>query len=255
MKNLVAIWLVFVASAAHAGMSYHFSSTTDRSKTTLAGNVNVEGKNIRIDFEKGDDILFRDGSIVVSHDGGNTVYLIDPKRKTYSDLNIEQLFSALGDITRSGSGLFDISIRNHAVGVRPPVAGGIIENYPTKKWVIDASYDLTIKLLGETTQMKVRSLTESWTTDKLSREYLTFLQLKPLRTGVKELDDFLAAQTKNVTGFPLRQVVRSTTTTGGHTETSTTTVVISRIRVVTIHRDVFRIPSGFRKEAPKISMP
>lgn len=248
MRTLIFVVSMLVATSAFAGLSYDFSSTTSNGRNELAGRVIVDKSNLRIDFQKGDNLLFRDNTIVVSRDGGKTLLLIDPAKKTYSELNIEQFFSALGGIADSGSGLFDVSVRNQKVNVRPVGSGGVIEGHRTRKYLIDSSFDMKLKLLGEVTEMNVKTSSETWTTDRFSKDYVTFLQIKPYRSGISELDKFLEAQTKGLEGFPLKQIVKSSTTTDGHTETVTTTILIKNIKDVSASPKVFEVPRGYKKQ-------
>lgn len=73
MKHLALCSAVtLVATNLLAGYTYHFHSVTSepRGEISTAGTAAVDGRNIRVDFEKGDNMLFSDKSVVISKDGG-----------------------------------------------------------------------------------------------------------------------------------------------------------------------------------------
>jgi hypothetical protein len=139
-RFIVAAALAVVASSAFAGVTYHYSSTTEgMAHTMLDGNVAIEGSRLRIDMAHGDGMLFKDGAIVLSTDGGKTLHVLDPSSKTYYDLELSQLLGA-GNSALSQLGA-DLKIENPKVNVVDQGDGGTIEGFATKRSRIDSSYD------------------------------------------------------------------------------------------------------------------
>src|SRR5512140_1537462 len=90
MKRIVAALAVLaVAQSAFAGLSYNFESLTKGLRqSSVTGSTLAEGNNFRMNIVKGDGFTFADHSFVISHDGGKTLMVGDPKSKTYYQLDL-----------------------------------------------------------------------------------------------------------------------------------------------------------------------
>lgn len=237
-----------LALPASAGMTYEFRSTTEGGQASaLVGRASIEGNKMRMEFSEGDDVMFKDGSVVISADGGATLAILDTREKTYTELRTDEIFSALGAMMKSMGGMFRMEIENPTVNVREAGAGEEIEGYATKKYVIDASYDMVIKVMGMTRKTSITSQTDAWVTNEIGREFSTFVQQRGLKTGMEDFDELIDQQANAIRGFPLRQVIRTTTTSGGRSETSTTTMTVTRIREQAIPASQFEIPAGYEE--------
>ena len=88
-----AILLAVLAALAlplRAGVTYSFNSATDgRAGTEMSGTTQIEGSSVRLDFIRGDRMIFKDGSVVLSRDGGKNLLVLDPGKKTYFELDLE----------------------------------------------------------------------------------------------------------------------------------------------------------------------
>lgn len=254
MKRFLSLFtlLLFCAAGLFAGTQYDFNSVTSgRGGTTMSGTASVDGASMRLDLNKGDGVLFKDRSVVLSSDGGKTLIVLNPGDKTFYELQLDQVFSAMGSVMKSMGGMFQMSVDNQKVDVQEAGSGGELEGYPTRKYVINASYDLNMKIMGMKSSSHIESTTESWATDDLSTDLVTFVQMKNLRTGIEGLDDLLSAQTSAVKGFPLKQVTTTTTTQGRKKDTQTTTVTIANVRTASIPSDQFEVPAGYTEgESP-----
>lgn len=254
MKRFLSALALFLLCTAtlFAGVQYDFSSVTSgRGGTTMSGTASVEGARMRLELAEGDGVLFKDGSVVLSSDGGKTLLVLDPKSKTYYELQLEQVFKALGSVMKSMGGMIQMSVDNQKVDVQQAGDGGKIEGYSTRKYDINAAYDLNMKIMGMNSSSHIESTTESWATDELSADLMTFVQMRNLRTGIDGLDELLAAQTTGVKGFPLKQVTTTKTTQGKKSNTQTTTVTVVNVRDSDIPASQFEIPSGYSEgESP-----
>lgn len=250
-KIALVLLLLFAAAAAQAGAVYQFKTVTDAKTAGMSGKAAVEGTSVRLDIEKGDGVLLKDGGAMISTDGGKTFKVLDTKQKTYFELELEQLLGSLGAIANSMGGMIKISFENHKVTVTKAGAGEPIEGYPTTKYVTDSSYDMIMTVMGRKNTTSMVSRTETWTTDKLSPQLMTFVQQKGLKTGMPELDKFIEKEAAQIKGFPLKQVVTATQTQGKKTQTSTTTTTISGIKETSVPASTFEIPAGYKEtESP-----
>ncbi|HVT44941.1 MAG TPA: DUF4412 domain-containing protein [Thermoanaerobaculia bacterium] len=254
----IALFVVLAAfsSALSAGVTYQFKSVTDGKGGALDGTAFVEGSRVRLDFRSGDGMVFQKGTIVLSDDGGKTMRILDPKNKTYYEFSLEEMVASLGGIVKGMGGLFKMDISNPDVKVADGGDGGTIEGYPTKKYLVDSSYDMNMTVMGMKRAMKISTRSESWTTDKLAGELMTFVQHRGLRTGIEDLDKLIAAQGAATKGFLLKQVSTTTTTQGGKAATSVTTTTVSNIETAPIPASRFEMPAGYRQgEAPFAAIP
>ena len=258
MKRIVLLLgaLAFVASTASAGLKYEFSSVTSgRGGTKMVGTAKVEGSNMRLDLKEGDNVLFQDNSVVISNDGGKTLLVIDTKKKTYYELSLEDTFQAMGGLMKSMGGMVQMSIDNQSVDVADGGDGGTIHGYPTRKYVVTTSYDFAMKIMGMNRSSHIDMKTESWSTDKIPQDSMTFVQMRGLRTGMDDLDKLIAAQTAAVKGFPLKQVITTTTSQGKKSDTQTTTMEVTSIEQTNIADSEFEVPAGYEKgESPLAAM-
>jgi hypothetical protein len=246
-KVTFALLVLLVSIPAFGGLTYDFKSTVDRGKGGLSGSAAVEEGKVRLEIADGDDVILRDGNVMISSDGGKTFTVLDPQKKTYFTIELEQLMSSVGAAMNSMGGMFKMSFANHAVKAQPPAQGEPIEGYPTTKYVVDSSYDLTIEMFGRKSVTNVASHSETWSTEKLSAGLATFVQTKGFKTGMAELDKFVEKETRAIKGFPLKQVTTVTQTKGKKSETITTVVTVTAVKQTKIPDSSFVIPAGYKE--------
>src|ERR1051325_4002438 len=114
-----AALLAALAPAAFAGIVYNFQSTSSGTRAaTLAGRTEAEGTNLRVELATGDGMLFKDGAIVLSSDGGRTLHVVDPGSKTYYDLQLDQILGGAGSMFKQLGDAVKISVSNPKVTTR-----------------------------------------------------------------------------------------------------------------------------------------
>ena len=203
MKRLAFLTLVLAAANAAAAITYRFDGTTG------AGRVTADGPQMRVEFTRGDGVIFRDGAVVTSNDGGRTLTLLDPHAKKPVSLRMDDLLGA-------------VTIRNAKSTARDLGDGGVVEGYPTRKWVVDGSYDVTA---GDLT-MHFTLHSESWRTEHIAED----AQFK----GGDVAGKLLPASVK---GFPLKE----TTTVRSANSVVTTSTKIYDVHVTESTPAVYRV--------------
>lgn len=247
--RLLSLSLLLATPLAAAGLTYDFSTTTKGGAgSAMSGTASVQNQNARVEFTRGDGLLFQNGSVVVTADGGKTLRILDPRAKTYYTLSFDELFATAGALMKSMGSMFQLSFANQKVEVKPAGPGDAIEGYPTKKYTVLTSYDMTAKVLGSDLSSRVEMRTDVWATPRLSAGYATFVQNRSVRTGIEGIDALIAAQSKGVEGFPLRQVTTIRTSQRGRVDEQTTTVAISKIREGEIPASSFALPPGYSEK-------
>ncbi|HYS53438.1 MAG TPA: DUF4412 domain-containing protein [Thermoanaerobaculia bacterium] len=245
MKRFLTLCaLVAIASSASAALTYKFQSSTSGGRSsTIAGTVAVDGSRLRMDIASGDGMLLKDNSVVLSNDGGKTMSVFDASTKNYFDFQIEQLLSSSTSMLNSLGGMVKIDFKNPQVNVQDAGDGGTIEGYPTRKYVLSASYDIDIDAMGQKMTMHSVLNSENWMTERLSSEATSFIQTRGLRTGIDVVDKIIEAQTSSMKGFPLKQVA----TVKVNDMTITTTSSVNNIQRRDVDPSQFAAPDGYTK--------
>ncbi len=238
MKSLLSSVVIVLASIrATAGLTYDIHTATSGAQSSEQKiHATVDGRNVRLDFEQGDGLVFRNGAIAISRDGGNTLEVLDPEAKTYYEID-------LGAVAPPGM-MELLKLSNEKVSVKDNGDGGVIEGYPTHRMMITAGADVAIGNMK--TRLDVTM--ESWSTPKIPAESAAFLQHRGGSTGMPVLDKLIAAQNDSIKGFPLKQVTHVRMASGGKTTIEmTSTTSVSNVKEKPATASTFALPPGFRK--------
>jgi hypothetical protein len=243
MKSTLYSVLILIATLpAAAGLTYDFSTVTSgAAASTQTAHAAVQGSDVRLEFEKGDGMVFKDGAIALSHDAGSTLYVLDPGAKTYYLIDL--------DAVGGGGMLGMLQLSNEKVNVRDAGDGGVIQGFPTRRTIVTAGADVAV---GTTVSMHLDVTMETWSTDKLPADAASFLSRKGASTGLPILDKLIAAQSKASKGFPLKQTTTVHILQGGReTVGMTANTTVTNVRNAAIAKARFALPAGFRKtESP-----
>jgi hypothetical protein len=249
MKRIVvALVLVLIAPALFAGATYKFRSvTTGVASQTLEGTVKTDGAKIRMEMTAGDGVLFKNGSVVVSNDGGKTLNVTDKATKSYYQLDLTDLLGGASSVTKQFGDLVKFDVKNAKVDVKHAGSVGAVEGFPAQRSTVDSSYELVVNAMGQNMSMKTKNATELWWTDKVPASYTNALQQRGIRTGIDAIDKMLQAQTSSIKGFPLKQVTTTTVTMNGQEMKTTTTSTVSAFKEAKFADAEFVIPAGYTK--------
>ncbi|HYU26327.1 MAG TPA: hypothetical protein VEO74_14055 [Thermoanaerobaculia bacterium] len=220
MKKLAGALLLLVAVDAAAGVSYRLESSTGTS-----GRVISEGTNLRLEMDN--------GSVLITIDGGKTLTILDPARKTFSTMGATDLVG------------IDVAIVNPKTAARDLGDGGLLQGYPTRKWSVETSFDATI----ETFTIHVTLRSESWRTERLPEAAATILAGQSARTGIAAIDKLLESMASaKVKGFPLKETTTIRTKGAAGDENSvTSTVAVHDVRRVATTPAQFVVPAGYKR--------
>ncbi len=198
--------LLLIASNALAGIAYRFDGTA------ASGRVVAEGPNMRVEFTRGERVI----SVMLSNDGGKNLVMLDLALKTFNVINVANLLES-------------VTLTNAKATARDAGDGGTIEGYPTRKWVVDGSYDIRV---GEM-PVHFTMHSESWRTDRITED----AQLKS--AGIPQ-----AIMPANLKGFPLKEVM-TIASKGG---TVTSTMAVHDVRRVNTTPAMFTVPPGYKRK-------
>lgn len=253
----LALLLVFPAGPALAGL-YFESTTTDQPERGKANQILVhswiDGDFAKVLFIDGDEGLMKDGSYLLTRDGGATLHLVNPKDKNYMVWDLDAMFAGLAAMMQSAGPLFNLDFSNPSFEKLGDESGGELLGRSTRKHSYRSKFDMTVKIVGIKRESHVESMQEVWVAYDLSDPGLgIWLRQKPPSTGDPEFDKLLLAGWEAMEGFPLKSVTRSVTTSKkkGKTNTTVSTMVVTVLREETPPAGTFDIPGDYTL----ISMP
>jgi hypothetical protein len=237
----------FAAVASFAGVTYDFrSETTGLQQVTVDGTVAVEGPNLRMSMFHGYAMVFQNGSIILSRDGGKTLSVFDPETHTYFEITLDEVTASIAGVLKNSA--VNVTFDNPVVNVKDAGDGGTLEGFPTKKTLLEATIDIHIDAMGQTLTSKMSMHNESWTTDKVPANAVNVFQQRSVVTGIDALDKLIAAQSASLKGrFPLKQVTTVHLIQNGRDLATTTTATVSNIKQKAIDASVFAQPEGYSR--------
>ncbi|HUO87200.1 MAG TPA: hypothetical protein VM617_07395 [Thermoanaerobaculia bacterium] len=251
LVGLAALCLLAVAPA-EAAIHYQALTTVEAEgqkpqRTQVEGWV--DGGNAKVVFAEAGVPTFQKGQYLLTGDGGETLYLVDPKEKTYAQWDLEAMFQALGAIMQSIQPLVNLTIDNVEVTQLASQPGDAVHGLPTTYHKHRMSYDMAIKVFGMSRANRVETVQETWSTGELSDLGLGVWLRNVPTTGFGDLDELIEAEMSTVSGFPLKSV-GVTTTTGqkGKQTTSTTRMEVTSLdRSASIPASTFELPAGYTR--------
>lgn len=262
----IAVAAFTVAQASWAGYYYESVTVTKNDKGKQMDQIMVkswvEGPKARVEFESGQkEGPFAQGTYWVTTDGGETIYWVNPKDRTYSEFNLEKMMSALGQTMQmldqmGGMMKMEFTDVSHEKVSEGP--GGSILGYPTTRYEYKSGYTMVIKVMGFGQQTRVDMDGEIWSTDALDASGFG-VWLRPdrsLSTGFEDLDEMINTQAQAIKGFPLKSVVTSRMTNKkGKTQTSVSTTEVRTLREQSSADVSFTVPAGYTETQMIPNMP
>ena len=254
IRLAVTVAILLGARIVSAGIEYQFRQIRRSEVETvpsldITGRAVVEGERSRVDFTGGTP--YTPGTYVISLDGARSLTFVDPAHKTYAEVNLAGLASAVGAARIEISNL---KSNVETLGDHPIIAG-----MPTNHARLTVKYDITMNLGTLALKQRVQTIIDKWTTNVFGDVNDTFLANGSLHTGNPRLDEILDAETTKIKGLPLRQVVQVTTTSQNSrlgsselkfspTRKQTTEMVVSSVESRPIEPSAFQIPVTYTKQ-------
>jgi hypothetical protein len=255
-NTLLSLCLAAVAAlaAAPAEAAIHYQAvTTVESEGQKPQKTQVEawvdGAGAKVLFSEAGVPTLEKGQYLLTSDGGETLFLVDPKEKTYAEWDLDALFAAFGAIMESVQPLVNLKIDNVEVVRLGEEAGPAIHGLPTTHVTHRTEYDMTIKVFGMSRANHVETVQETWSTTELADAGLGIWLRNVPTTGFGDLDELVAAEMATVRGFPLKTVSVSTSTgQKGKASTSKTTMEVTSLdRSATVPAGTFELPAGYTR--------
>lgn len=249
---LTALGLL-AAGPVFAGWAYEAVTTDDaaRGKPRVLGvRAWVDGAKTKVEFTDGSKQgPFSAGSYLLTQDGGQTLYLVDPKEKAYSRWDMEAMFQMLGNLMESSGGLFEMEFSDISSKKLLEEPGGSVLGYPTTHYRWQSGYTLRMSVMGMKREHQAEVLQDLWVTDAHDAAgFLVWLRPDRMKTGNQDFDALLASEMKKLSGFPLKSTTVTTTRDKkGRENVTRSTTEVTSLREEAIAGAVFELPADYEE--------
>lgn len=246
---------LFLSLSVPGFAGIHYKAVT-KTEGPQNGDIQVEGwvsgdnAKVAILESAGNPVLQQD-AYLVTKDGGKTLYLVNPKDKTYAEWNLQGLLGTVGAVMNGLGPLLKIQFSEPKVEKLGEEDGGTVAGLPTRHYKLRTSYSMSVKVLGMGNTTDVVSDQDVWATSKLQDVGLgVWLRAEPPRTGNAEFDKLIAAEAVKPQGFPLKMITVNTSTSkrGNRTQTTKSTMEVTQLDTsASVPASAFEIPAGYEK--------
>lgn len=252
LSLLVAVVLLAPAVPVLAGVHYIADTVvTGANESTTRVESWVDGEKAKILFVQSDQPMVGENDYLITVDGGQTLFLVDPEEETYMEWDIQGMLAAVGSMMEGMKGMMSMEFSDPEVEKLAEEPGGEILGYPTTHVRYRTRYTTSIKVMGMKRQNTTETVQDLWATDAFGDPALgVWLRTEPPATGIEGLDEVIAAELDKIEGLPLKSVSVSTTTgQKGKRETTTRTETeVTMLDETDIPDSTFEIPSGYTRQ-------
>ncbi|PIE02256.1 MAG: hypothetical protein CSA81_07765 [Acidobacteria bacterium] len=257
MRKHLVLFMVFCTPVL-AGWTFLTETRTsdDKGQVTQKTIVKsmVDGTNGKFIFQESTDSpIAATGNYLLTNDGSQTIYLVDPVNKTYSLFHISQMLKTAGTMMNMVQGVVKMEFSEPEITILEEKKGKAIQGLPTDYRKSVTSYEMKMKVLGIKRVLDVKTTEESWTTKQFTdTAFSAWLRKDPAPTGNEELDRIIRAATEQVEGYPLKLIQTNQTTTWNKKKTkvkdkttTTTVMAVTQLKQETIEPSQFVIPDTY----------
>lgn len=245
--------LALVATTAQAGHYYESVTLTRGAGPNSEQKVRgwVEGDNARVEFVTGDRSgHFAQGNYLVTTDGGENVYLVNPGDETYGAFNLDEMMAVLGqtmEMMEKMGGMVTMEFTDASNELVLEEAGETILGHGTTHYRFKSGYTMSMGIMGMKRDTRNESTTDIWATDELDASGFG-VWLRPgqqMKTGNDDIDQILGQKLQTIEGYPLKMVVESTSAGAGNSGKTTTTMDVTTLREESVDASQFTWPDHY----------
>lgn len=253
MRRLLGCLIVLAALPSWAGVMYTAVTRTILGSTTRAGDMRVrawvEGKQARMDFLESSLPELAAGTYLISSDGGNTSFLVDPRSKSYERWDMDAMIGNMADIMRSLRKQMKVRFDEPTVEKLVDEPGPVMNGMPTHHYRYRTSYKAFIDL-AETETISTITEEDIWTTTAITEPGVVALLNKRPSSGDEQLDRIIQKEMDKVPGFPLKHITSTRTETRKETTESRTEMEVVELKTLPIAASMFQLPRGYMELSP-----
>lgn len=255
MKRIAAALFVgmLVAGTAFAGIHYRARTYQEGANAAKEMNMTVEawidGLNAKILFQESGNPFMEKGTYLVTSDGGQTLYLVNAKEKTYSEWDLNAILNMADSMMQSMGPMMSLEIENPHVETLLEEDGGDIHGYSTTHRQFRTTYSMQMKIMGMKRAQNHDSVQDIWSTTEIDHEaFGVWLRREPPAMGNTGLKELVEAEMSKIRGFPLKTVDQVTTAgKKGKQRTTRTITEVTELSEMAIDSGLFAIPAGFEE--------
>lgn len=248
---------------AAAGWYYEATTVTEsdqaRRSDTMTVKAWVDGPSTKVEFVDGDQSGFlAAGNYMVTIDGGEHLYLVNPSEQTYSPFNLGEMMNTVGAMMEGMGEMIKMEFTDISTEKLSEGPGESILGYSTKHYQYRTAYTMNMAIMGMKQQQQVDMVQDLWVTDAFDPRSGFAVWMRPdkrMDGFIDGLDELMEAEFSKVTGAPLKMVMVQNSTgsgggllgRGGKEQTTTTTITneVTTLREESISGETFQVPAGY----------
>ncbi len=216
------------------------------SGVTMLANAVGDSSNGRLDIVQamqpgpmspGDYVLFSQGKMT----------FVRPAAREYSEVTPFQMASSATTMAGATIKLSNLKVSGEALGSDTALG------QPTRHVRLTQEYTMGIDMMGMHQDAAIHSVTEYWYVDLplMSNPFTSTPSVVPDSASANPLAELFTKTLETMKtlkpGFPIKQVLTSSTSAMGNSMEVTQTTEISDIKPTTLDRSKFAVPAGFTK--------
>lgn len=251
---LFVLGLSLVATAwAAQGFRYVADTVTSGTNMKQEDRVRVEGwfegSNAKMEFrEVGQANPFlEEGKYLLTNDGGETFYLVDPKENTHAEFDVSEILAFAGEIMDSG--MINMEVANHSIELLEERDGPNMYGYDTQYRKFRTSYDLQMKIMGMKRADHFVLESEIWSAEGIDAAGFQ-AWMRPRETGFEAVDTLMKGELEKVNGLPFKTIT-TTRSQGakkkGRTSETTSTTEVTEFESMNVANSIFKLPEDSRE--------
>ncbi len=241
--------LVVATGTAVAGSGVYYRAVTEVDKGPGSSTVDawVEGEKARIEFVQSSVPMIDKGSYLVTRDAGKTLFLVNPKDETFSKWDLQAMLQAAGQVIEGMGGMVQMEFSDPQVENLGEQDGGTLVGLATRQHSFRTAYTIKVKVLGMKRRSTIESEQQIWASSDLDMPAMAVWLRTDQPTGNEDLDKIIAAEYKQVTGFPVKTVTVTTTRDKkGREQTSRSVMEVTELRQgEELATTSFEVPAGY----------
>ena len=242
------ILVTLVAAQAFAGVYFKSVTKTEGAQGEMGDSTVkgwMSGDTGKVEFIESGSPITEAGSYLITKDGGKTVYLVNPKEKSYMKWDMESMMGMAGGAMK----MMNMKFSEPKVEKLGEDNGGLVAGLPTTHYKVRTSYSMEMKFMGMRKSSAIVTEEDIWSTSELVEAALgMWFKKNPPKTGDAQLDSLIAKQMDTVKGFPLKRITVTTSTDEkGKSQVTKTVMEVKELQAMPVPASTFEIPAGYKE--------
>ncbi len=237
-----------LASPAVSGIYYEAHSTGEgKGSEAQSATVKawVSGEKAKVLFESTGNPMMKKGDYLLTTDGGQTLYMVSPKDKTFSKWDLDAMLQMAAGVTK----MMNLAVTEGKVEKLEERLGEAVAGLPTTYYKFRTTYRQTMKFMMINQDNRIEEVHELWAAPDLVEKALgVYLRKTPPKTVSEDFNRLMALEFEKVKGIPLKsRTVTTVQDKKGAKQTTTVTMEVSKLQVMPVPDGTFEIPAGYKE--------